>query len=100
MCKVFVEYKIKPESRESYLTWMNEMAQKEKRLAFYEGSDQPGLFVELWDDVTYEEYAEMKERRLNHASSGDNESEGWKKLSGFVEGGTPKIHIWHFTKAN
>lgn len=98
MCKVFVEYKVKPEHREAYLTWVNEMTHADRRFSVYEGTDQPGLFVELWDGMNYEEYVRMKGWRLAADSSGGGNKNRWGEMERFIEGGISKIHIWHFTK--
>jgi hypothetical protein len=94
MFKVFVEYAIKPEGRNSYIIYMQELQNREGRLELLEGTDQPGLFVEIWDGVTYEEYESLKQHRLKEgdASAGHASWEHW------VEGGLRKLHMWHFTQ--
>jgi hypothetical protein len=92
MYKVFVEYAIIPEMRQVYLDYMQELCLREGRLELFEGSDQPGLFVEIWHDVSYEFYTLLKQERLNFASSDSTPWEEW------VQGGKKKLHIWHFSK--
>ncbi|MCD1259840.1 hypothetical protein B5M42_013455 [Paenibacillus athensensis] len=123
MHKVFVEYAIKPEKRDAYLQYMRRLAHMERRLEVLEGTDQPGLFVEIWSGVTPAEYAAMKRGRLEgeaadlEASAGrkpadrsapadpslaDGLSEAndglpqpeWEQ---WVQGGAAKLHMWHFT---
>ncbi|NEW08446.1 hypothetical protein GK047_20830 [Paenibacillus sp. SYP-B3998] len=92
MFKVFVEYAIKPEGRDSYLIYMRELQSREGRLELLEGTDQPGLFVEIWDGVTYEEYEQMKDERLQEAST----SVGKASWGQWITGGLGKLHMWHF----
>lgn len=91
MAIVFAEYKVYPEKREQYLQWMQEQKASFTRLELYEGSDQPGLFVEVWRDCGYDDYLELK--RIRHCS--DNSSR-WTEMAQFVPGGAGNIHIWHF----
>jgi hypothetical protein len=92
MYKVFVEYAINSTERETYLTYMQEWMKREARLELYEGTDQPGLFVEIWHDVSYEEYAQLKQQRKEN---------GMANLASFREewlkGGFAKLHIWLFS---
>ncbi|MBP1992046.1 hypothetical protein [Paenibacillus eucommiae] len=92
MHKVFVEYTIVEEMRGAYLLYMKELQLWERRLELFEGSDQPGLFVEIWDDVPYEEYLRMKSGRLEAAH---NNAVPWGI---WVQGGLRKLHMWHFAK--
>jgi len=94
MHKVFVEYAIKPEKRGVYLQYMRRLAQAERRLEVLEGTDQPGLFVEIWSGVTPEEYAAMKRERLEGADDVCLPQPAWAT---WVQGGTAKLHMWHFT---
>lgn len=90
MFKVFVEYTIKREAQEFYLIYMRELRKREGRLELFEGTDQPGLFVEIWDGLTFEEYEELKRQRLQAADQQDV----WED---WIEGGIRKLHMWHFT---
>ncbi|MCR8645308.1 hypothetical protein NV379_21865 [Paenibacillus sp. N1-5-1-14] len=92
MYKVWVEYHIMPESRESYLRFMEKKLRDYKHLELYEGTDQPGLFVEQWDALDHEEYLLLKGRRK------DEDEEEWAEFTGYVKGGISKINIWHFTQ--
>ncbi|MGG1553336.1 MULTISPECIES: hypothetical protein [Paenibacillus] len=93
MSKVFVEYAINADFMETYLIYMREWQAREGRLQVMEGTDQQGLFVEIWDGVTFEEYGRMKEERLRAAESGKGEA-AWEQ---WVRGGLAKLHMWHFT---
>ena len=116
---VFVEYRIREEARDRYLRFMREQLERYNRrpdgenaadpqtaaseagapetgtpaLKWYEGSDQPGLFVEMWSDVPWETYLRMKRERTEDPHS------PWREMDEMVEGGKAKIHIWHFKKA-
>ncbi|TXK77543.1 hypothetical protein [Paenibacillus sp. N3.4] len=93
MCKVFVEYAIKSDYRESFIIYMQEWMKREGRLELLEGTDQKELFVEIWNDVTYEEYIFLKQERLEDS---DSSAQGnWEK---WVEGGKRKVHMWHFSQ--
>lgn len=100
MSKVFVEYAIKSEFRDSFLIYMHQLQQREGRLELLEGTDQEGLFVEIWKDVTYEEYLRMKKERLDEvAREALNEDlnedliANWEQ---WIQGGIRKLHMWHF----
>lgn len=94
MSKVFVEYAIKPDFRDSFLIYMQEWQRREGRLELLQGTDQPGLFVEVWNEVTYEEYTAMKEERLNRSEQAGGGQALWEV---WVEGGLRKLHMWHFS---
>jgi len=95
MFKVFVEYAIKPGERDSYLIYMRELRQREgRRLELLEGTDQPGLFVEIWHGISYEEYESLKQDRFQ-----PTDTAGGKVLwDQWIEGGMRKLHMWHFTQ--
>lgn len=94
MSKVFVEYAINPEYRESFLIYMQERQEREGRLEVLEGTDQPGLFVEIWHDMSREAYNRLKEERFQQDSGTTGSEAAWDK---WVKGGLSKLHIWHFT---
>lgn len=94
MSKVFVEYAINPEYRESFLIYMQQWQEREGRLEVLEGTDQPGLFVEIWNEVSREEYNVLKEERLQQGGRAAGNQAAWEK---WVKGGLSKLHMWHFT---
>ncbi len=93
MSKVFVEYTIIQEKRLNYLHYMQKIV-NQTGLELFEGSDQPGLFVEIWSDVSYTEYESFKKQRLHPEMNSD-----WASFGDNVVGGLSKLHIWHFSKA-
>ncbi|WP_282940434.1 hypothetical protein [Paenibacillus sp. RC67] len=106
MSKVFVEYQILPAYTSNYSIWMAEVRAQYENVAFYEGSDQPGLFVEIWTGLSKEQYILLKQARRREASEegqsafmnnpfGQTE---WNKLDEWIKGGNEKVHIWHFEK--
>lgn len=97
MFKVFVEYAIKPAFRDSFLIYMQEWQRREGRFELLEGTDQAGLFVEIWKEVTYEEYTALKQERL-HRSENESNSTGQTAWEEWIEGGLRKLHMWHFTE--
>ncbi|MEC0265356.1 hypothetical protein [Paenibacillus anseongense] len=96
MSKVFVEYAINPEYRDSFLIYMQEWQKREGRLEVLEGTDQPGLYVEIWSEVSRDEYIAMKEDRLQQGGGQGNQA-AWEK---WVKGGLSKLHMWHFSPVN
>ncbi|MDR6881610.1 hypothetical protein [Bacillus sp. 3255] len=91
MSIVFVEYAIKAEFREPFLIYMQEWQGREGRLEVLEGTDQPGLFVEIWKGIHHEEYIVMKEERLKGPGDEQAPWDAW------IEGGLRKLHMWHFS---
>ena len=95
MSKVFVEYAIKPAFRDSFLIYMQEWQRREGRFELLEGTDQEGLFVEIWKEVTYEEYLAFetgtlaRNRRMLH-------SKPYGKSG--LKAACSKLHMWHFTE--
>jgi hypothetical protein len=106
MSKIFVEYQILPQHRPAYSKWVEVVTALCPQLEVYEGSDQPGLFVEMWEGATQEDYRVMKAHRLHKETSKDISSldaagwvhVDWSALNDWVQGGPAKIHIWHFVK--
>ncbi|QGQ94818.1 hypothetical protein EHS13_07965 [Paenibacillus psychroresistens] len=91
MCKVFVEYTIDQENRLTYLYYMQKII-KQTGLELFEGTDQPGLFIEIWSDVNYTDYESMKIERLNPIKGSV-----WESFEDMILGGLSKLHIWHFS---
>lgn len=97
MCIVFVEYRIEEDCRDSYLEWSEGIKQQYQQLELYEGTDQPNLFVEIWNGFSEEEYLSMKQARTGSGAA--EEKVGlWKPLDAWIKGGKSKLHIWHFKK--
>jgi hypothetical protein len=90
MEKVFVEYAIAQTYLDVYRTFM-EAKRRGERFEWYEGTDQPGLFVEVWPEMTYGQYEEFKRARA------DLDNAEWGALGAWVRGGLEKVHVWHFT---
>lgn len=92
MSLVFVEYKIIEAKRTLYVNKINAIMEKYKPyVQVLEGADQPGLFVELWSDMTLEQYEKWKQERLNGSMS------IWNEIHACIQGGQEKVHIWRFT---
>jgi hypothetical protein len=88
--KVFVEYKVNEERMDDYLQFMsNELDRSGMEL--YEGTEQPGLFVELWPDMDSAAFRSFKLERTEPVDS------PWRTLDGWIAGGLAKVHVWHFT---
>ncbi len=91
MVKVFVEYRILDECRQEFLIFIGKIAARHPHMGVYEGTDQPGLFVEIWDGLEQDEYLVMKEERSGLVES------VWNGMEAYVVGGKGKIQIWSFT---
>ncbi len=80
----FVEYRIEKEYRTSYLTWAAVLKQQFEQMDVYEGAEQPGLFVEIWNGLSDEAYAAMKAARTGTITPGlpDETEEGrlWRRI--------------------
>jgi hypothetical protein len=92
MCKVFVEYTIDQAKRATYLHYM-QIIIKQTGLELYEGTDQPGLFIEIWSNLSYVGYESLKKERLDPEKGSD-----WESFGDMLLGGLSKLHIWHFSK--
>ncbi|WP_164985174.1 MFS transporter [Ammoniphilus sp. CFH 90114] len=92
MIKIFMEYRIKPDDRLAYLEVMRKVyavmveEQKVKNYQFFEGTDQPSLFVEMFDVEALEDYERLKHLRC----------EAEPMIDDWVQGGKEKIHMWAF----
>lgn len=89
---VFIEYKVFPDKRSAYMSWIKSAAGGDERFELYEGSDQPELFVEQWCGIDVDAYRTFKSRRTE---PGDPV---WSSLAEFVPGGMAKVHVWHFRR--
>ncbi|OXM87083.1 hypothetical protein [Paenibacillus rigui] len=106
MSKIFVEYQILPQYRPAYSAWVGKVRAVCPQLEVYEGSDQPGLYVEMWEGVSQDDYRRMKAIRKDKAGNVENHlpmaadwaQVDWSPLAEWVQGGESKIHIWHFVK--
>ncbi|MCM3719979.1 hypothetical protein [Fictibacillus phosphorivorans] len=99
MLTVFMEYKIIPETLQSYEYEMVSVIRELENLGatdiqWYRAADQPSLYVEYFKVSDKEMYASIKEKRTS------NEHPIFSKLFPFVSGGAEKIHCWAFEKLN
>ncbi|KQO01055.1 hypothetical protein [Paenibacillus sp. Leaf72] len=85
----FAEYRIKTENKIEYLHYIEQMKAANAELRVYEGTDQPDLFVEVWQAESEEEAEQIKKERLNERSS-------WGQMADWVPGGAAKVHVWTF----
>lgn len=96
--KVFIEYKIKSEQREMFLSLIPEIKKYKqsvgvKSYKIFEGMDQSNLFVEEYFVNGKKRYEELKNERQNQRE------DLWLKMSNCVDGGMDKINIWAFKEA-
>ena len=85
-----MEYRVKEECRDEYLAWVEEVGRLEPQPLLYEGTDQQGLFVEIWPA----ESEEAAHRIQDAARAGEAP---WSKLPLWVNG---KINAWSFCQIN
>ena len=99
MLTVFMEYRVNPETLQSYEHEMGSVIDELKKLGaaeiqWYRAADQPSLYVEYFRFKDKEAYEFMKEQRTSP------EHPVFSKLFPFVSGGVGKIHCWAFEKMN
>ena len=85
----FVEYQIDPSAEGKYRNWIADRLPADNRLKLYEGTDQPLLFVEVWEAEDEQQALNIKEERCSERSS-------WHEMAAWVPGGSLKIHAWTF----
>ncbi|BBH21692.1 hypothetical protein Back11_30370 [Paenibacillus baekrokdamisoli] len=85
----FVEYHINEEFVALYRNWIAEKMAAGPVFKLYEGTDQPHLFVEVWEAQGEASATAIKEERCSERSS-------WRQMAAWVPGGAPKIHAWTF----
>jgi hypothetical protein len=85
----FVEYRIDAIYEEKYRTWIAEKLAEKNEFRLYEGTDQPLLFVEIWEAEDEKGAEAVKKERCSERSS-------WRIMADWVPGGTAKIHVWTF----
>ena len=85
----FVEYRIEAPFEQQYRRWIAERQEMDRGFKLYEGTDQPLLFVELWETTNEEEAERKKKERCEERSS-------WHVMADWVHGGSAKIYAWTF----
>jgi hypothetical protein len=83
----FAEYRIAEEHRERYFELMAGLRTSHPEMYLYEGTDQPGLFVEVWEAGTREEADGIRDMRLSDDSP-------WAAVTRLASG---KVHAWVFS---
>lgn len=96
---VFVEYKVLPQRRNEFLSLLSSLEQQLQTMQatevkFYEGADQPGLFVEEFHVPDHETYEHIKMLRK------EGPIDIFAELAQCIEGGVEKLHIWAFSNIN
>ncbi len=69
MYVVFVEYMIFSNRIEDYLAYITRIKQNNPTMDLLESADQAGLFVEIWREVSDEDFITMKQERTEAANS-------------------------------
>lgn len=89
----FAEYRIIPECRQQFLNHTETILSGTRDVHLYEGTDQPNLFVEVWNASTAEQAEQIKKERCSERSP-------WFRISEWIAGGSEKMHIWTFRQAH
>ncbi|RXZ84269.1 hypothetical protein EBB07_04135 [Paenibacillaceae bacterium] len=89
MFKCFVEYRIASEHCSAYTQWMKARLVDNPHVHLYEGTEQPGLYVEVWEAATEGAAEQMKKERCDERSA-------WHEMTCWVPGGPSKVHAWIF----
>ncbi|MDY7221428.1 hypothetical protein P4637_18395 [Halalkalibacterium halodurans] len=95
--QIFIEYKIKKETINEYEQVMKEILQElpsyeASNIEWFVASDQPYLYVEMFEVPTTSHYHVLKKLR----QSEDHRLFG--KIIPMVEGGASAIHCWAFER--
>ncbi|MCM3748241.1 hypothetical protein M3223_12835 [Paenibacillus pasadenensis] len=89
---LMVEYKIKEEHLAEYSSLLRELQLQHPEVQLFQGTDQPGLYVEIWPADSEEEAAARQEERLDGRSA-------WKPIGDWTAGEPGRIHAWTFKPA-
>ncbi|QNK56198.1 hypothetical protein [Paenibacillus sp. PAMC21692] len=89
----FAEYRISPEFQEQYEAATKLLLTETEGVELYEGTDQPGLFVEIWRAADVAQAERIKKERCSERSS-------WAVLTPMILGGSAKLHVWTFQPAH
>lgn len=96
MWLAFSEYHIDSIHRAKYMSWAEKMTGRYPSLRIYEGTDQPGLFVEVWEGMEHTAFQAVKSYRVEEIGEGDADLLEMKQ---WLAQGKERIHMWHFHKA-
>lgn len=96
---IFMEYKIKENNRETYLSEMSKVIEEMEALGsgaveWYEAADQKGLYVEMLEVSSMDEYKYIKERRSDPV---DTE---FGRILPLLEKGEAGMNCWAFSRLN
>lgn len=92
---IFMEYKIKKEKISEYELAMKHIMMELREyeasdIQWFEATDQPNLYVEMFKVPTESHYNALKKLRQT------SENSIFSKIHHMVEGGPSKIHCWAF----
>ncbi len=92
MYVVFVEYIVFYHRKQDYLVYMTKLKQENPTMELLESADQEGLFVEIWREVSQENFPIMKHNRIDNASSSNSE------LYEMIDHSKSQIRMWKFNQ--
>lgn len=94
---VLSEYWVLESERSRFLELLPEITKSLEQLgareiAFFEGTDQPGLFVEEFIVEDMAAYEQLKKSRH------EEQAPVWEQFHSCVRGGKNKVHVWAFSR--
>jgi hypothetical protein len=97
MITVFMEYKVNPDTIQSYETQMSSVIKELKvfgasEIQWFKAADQPSLYVECFQVKDKSTYDTIKKYRTT------SEHPVFSRIEPFMTGGLEKIHCWAFEK--
>jgi hypothetical protein len=99
MITVFMEYKVNPDTYQSYERAMSSVIHELKKsgaadIQWYKAADQQTLYVECFQLPDIDAYESMKSERTSPGHP------VYSMIQPFITGGFEKIHCWAFEKMN
>lgn len=93
--QIFIEYKVRETEVENYEEIMSEIIAKlpefsAEKIEWFVSTDQPFLYVEMFQVPTLAHYQALKKLRLS------KEHLIFGQLDKFIEGGLEKLNCWAF----
>ncbi|MGO4889827.1 hypothetical protein ACJ2A9_18935 [Anaerobacillus sp. MEB173] len=93
--QIFIEYKIKAEAVQAYEQTMRKIIDllpefEAKNIQWFVATDQPHLYVEMFEVPTVAHYHALKKLRRS------NDHHLFKELDPLIDGGLQKLNCWAF----
>jgi hypothetical protein len=91
MYVAFVEYVIFHHCKSEYLEFITRIKKNNPNMELLESTDQSGLFLEVWKDISYDGFIRMQKERLETTHS------TWTELQRMVDHNKQRIRTWCFS---